>query len=344
MKILVLFTKLTGYWMACMQHDAGRAGNTYLVFRKAPSPEAPFQIDSTKKINIQNADNLTTDALLQSVNKFQPDLIYVAGWTDKRYLKIAKAFKKQGTPVITGMDNQWLGSPKQKIASFLSPLAIKPYFSNIWVAGLPQYYYAKKLGFSASRILTGLYCADENLFKNISQTKHLNQFIFIGRLVEHKGLKLFFKVLEDLIDEEKFNFKVHIIGNGPLSSSIPDHQNIKHTAFVSPEALPKLLENSGTFILPSLYEAWGVVVHEAALAGLPIITTQETGAASQFVINNFNGSIYKAQDHQALKLLLLKYSDLTEQEYFTLSKNSKSLAHKINLEEWSAKINGVVNV
>ena len=44
-------------------------------------------------------------------------------------------------------------------------------------------------------------------------------------------------------------------------------------------------------MLPSLYEAWGVVVHEAALAGMPIITTQETGASSEFVIDNYTFEI-----------------------------------------------------
>ncbi|MDO6760252.1 glycosyltransferase [Tamlana sp. 2_MG-2023] len=342
MKILVLFTKLTGYWMACMQHDASINNNRYLVFRKTPSPDAPFQLNSTANITLKDVDSLDLDALQQQVKTFKPDLIYVAGWIDKRYLQIAKSYKKSGIPVITGMDNQWLGTPKQHLASFLSPVFIRPYFSHIWVAGMPQYYYAKKLGFKSTNILTGLYCADENLFKNTVQTTHNNQFVFIGRLVEHKGLKVFFKVLNELIHEERMSFKVHIIGNGPLANQIPKHNNIKHTPFVNPEALPKLLENAGTFILPSLYEAWGVVVHEAALAGMPIITTEETGAASEFVINNYNGHTYQANDTEALKKLLLKYAAFDETTYLKYSKHSKQFAHKINLNDWSAKINSII--
>lgn len=343
MNILILYTKLTDYWMACMQHDVAAQNNNYLVFRKAPSPEAPFKLQSEKQITIIDADGIKDNDLQQQVYAYKPDIIYISGWTDKRYLKIAKLYKKQGTPVITGMDNQWLGNIKQHLASFLSPIYIKPYFSHIWVAGIPQYYFAKKLGFKTMHIMTGLYCANQNLFKHINQTKKNNQFLFIGRLVEHKGLKVLFQVLDQLIKENQLNFKVHIIGNGPLASQIPVHERIKHTPFVNPDQLPKLMENAGYFILPSLYEAWGVVIHEAALTGLPIIATEETGAASEFVINNYNGNTYKAQDSNTLKNLLLQYSNLSEEEYLKLSRNSKSLANKINLEEWSAKINAVAH-
>ncbi|WP_067149703.1 glycosyltransferase [Pseudotamlana agarivorans] len=343
MNILVLYTKLTDYWMACMQHDVATKNNNYLVFRKAPSPEAPFKIHSENKITIKDADGLSSSNLQQRAEEFKPHIIYISGWTDKRYLKIAKHYKKQGIPVITGMDNQWLGTPKQHLASLLSPFYVKPHFNYIWVAGIPQYYFAKKLGFKTENILTGLYCANQNLFKNIAQTHKTNQFLFIGRLVEHKGLKILFKVLEQLIAENKLNFKVHIIGNGPLGPLIPVHANIKHTPFVNPNDLPQLMANAGYMILPSLYEAWGVVIHEAALAGLPIITTKETGAASAFVINNYNGCTYDAQDSQALKELLLKYSNLPEEDYLLLSKGSKALANKINLEEWSAKLNAVLH-
>ena len=149
-------------------------------------------------------------------------------------------------------------------------------------------------------------------------------------------------VLKELISNNELNLEVHLIGNGPLAAEIPVHKNIKHTAFVNPDNLPALLENAGYFILPSLYEAWGVVVQEAVLAGLPVITTYETGAASDFVIHNFNGFVYEANDSNKLKQIIRSLDNVSIENYLEMSKNSKTMAAKINLDEWSAKLNSIV--
>lgn len=343
MKILVLYTRLAGYWLSAMRHDVQIKGNTYLVIRNTQSKDAPFLIESEKGIQIKNGDNLNTQELLELSKKFQPNLLYVSGWGDKRYLKVALYFKKNCIPVISGMDNQWLGSLRQHGAAILSSVLVQKYFTHIWVAGKPQYYFARKLGYASKNILTGLYCADEAAFRGMQQTQFKKQITFVGRLVAHKGLKILFTVLKELIANNELNIEVHLIGNGPLAAEIPIHKNIKHTTFVDPEKLPALLVNAGYFILPSLYEAWGVVVHEAILAGLPVITTNETGAASDFVIHNFNGFVYEANDVNRLKKIIKSLDYIASEEYFEMSKNSKSMAGKINLDQWSAKLNSIID-
>jgi glycosyltransferase involved in cell wall biosynthesis len=110
---------------------------------------------------------------------------------------------------------------------------------------------------------------------------------------------------------------------------------------VNPEDLPVFFENAGYFILPSLYEAWGVVVHEAVLAGLPILTTNECGAATDFVVNGFNGFVYDATDEKKLKSIIQQIMTIPEDQYFEMSANSKLIASKINLNEWAATLNSV---
>lgn len=342
MRILVLYTKLTGYWMGCMRFDHQKNGNTYIVIRNKPSKEAPFKMVSEAGIKIIDGDVLSSHELEVLSTEFQPHIVYLSGWTDKRYLKLALTYKNLGLPVITGMDNQWLGNLRQYTGILLRKQRVLKYFTYIWVPGKPQYYFARKLGFSPEKILTGLYCAEENLFKNVAQNTHNNQLIFVGRLVAHKGLKVWFKVLNELMASNELNIKIHIIGSGPLESLIPRHKNIKHTSFVDPREIPGLLKNAGSFILPSLYEAWGVVIHEAVLAGLPVLTTYQTGAASDFVIHGYNGYVYDAFNEKELKKYLCRFMKLTNKGYFEMSKNSKKIASKINLNEWSATLNSVI--
>lgn len=341
MKILVLYTRLTGYWMACMRFDHELRGNEFLVIRKTPSKNAPFKIKSEPGIRIINGDGDTLDELEKISKEFQPDVLYLSGWTDSRYLKLALHYKKLGLPTITGMDNQWIGSLRQRLGILFSKQRVLKYFTHIWVPGKPQYYFARKLGFLPQNILTGLYCADETIFNKVEQKKHHYQLLFVGRLVEHKGLKVFFKVLEQLIKANELDIDIHIIGSGPLEKLIPIHKNIKHTSFLDPSEIPALLKNGGTFLLPSLYEAWGVVVHEAVLAGMPVVSTHQTGAASELVIHGFNGYLYNAFNEKELSKYIKQISRQTPQEYFEMSENSKMVASKINLQEWSAMLNSV---
>lgn len=341
MNVLVLYTRLTGYWLACMRKDYELNGNTYLVFRTPPSKDAPFKIESEEGIEICDFNPAKMAEIRKQISGFEPNTVYISGWSNKHYLEIAKFYKDKGLPVVTGMDNQWLGTLKQHLATVFSKWMVRKYFTHIWVPGQPQYYYARKLGFKPEYILGGLYCADELLFNGITQNEHKKELIFIGRIVDHKGVKELFEVIEDLISSNQFKLKLHIIGNGPLEHLIPKHENIKHTAFVDPEKLPELLINAGTFILPSLYEAWGVVVHEAALAGLPIITTYQCGAGTELVIDHFNGYKYDAHNTESLKKTILKVADQSAYEYHTMSNNSKFLGSQINLTNWSAQINSL---
>ncbi len=343
MKILVLYTRLTGYWMACMREDYSRKKNTYLVFRTPPSTQAPFQIKSEEGIEVCDFSGHNLSTIESKIQQFSPDLIYIAGWTNKFYLKIAKSYKERGIPIITGMDNQWLGTPKQYLATLMSYSVIRKYVTHIWVPGKPQYYFARKLGFKPEHILTGLYCADETIFKTIEQTNHNKQLIFVGRVVEHKGVKILFEVVKKMLEDPNCDLKLHVVGSGPLENLIPQHPNVTHTPFVDPSEIPDLMTNAGTFILPSLYEAWGVVVHEAALAGLPIISTHQCGATTALLIDDFNGYIYDAMDRESLTQIIKKMVEQTPEDYFKMSKNSRHLATSINILDWSAKINSIIN-
>jgi glycosyltransferase involved in cell wall biosynthesis len=62
------------------------------------------------------------------------------------------------------------------------------------------------------------------------------------------------------------DWELCLYGSGPLQSAI-SHPRIKVHGFIQPEQLGSLYRQARIFALPSFSEAWGVVVHEAALSG-----------------------------------------------------------------------------
>ena len=105
--------------------------------------------------------------------------------------------------------------------------------------------------------------------------------------------------------EDKNGWKIVLAGNGPLKDRLLNLPNVDVLDFQPQERLVELAQNSGVFVLPSVYEPWALVLQEFAAAGLPIICSDACGAASHMVINGFNGYTFKSKDVQDLKRRLL---------------------------------------
>ena len=100
MKILVLYTRLSDYFIACLKKDIAINNNFYLVFRDNPSKQAPFSFKSEKNITIKNESSFTKNEILDKSKDFNPDLVYVSGWKNNKYLFLAKYYKSKGINVI----------------------------------------------------------------------------------------------------------------------------------------------------------------------------------------------------------------------------------------------------
>lgn len=72
------------------------------------------------------------------------------------------------------------------------------------------------------------------------------------------------------------------------------------TGFVNQAALPGVLRSADVFVLPSESEPWGLIVNEAMCAGLPVIVTDQVGAADDLVCEGTNGFVVPVGDIDAL--------------------------------------------
>jgi glycosyltransferase involved in cell wall biosynthesis len=206
------------------------------------------------------------------------------------------------------------------------------------VAGLYQVEYARRLGFEKNNIVSDLYSADLRLFnqaykdsKENKQSHYPHRFLFVGRFEPVKGLDLLLQAWQYL-GPKKGDWELHLIGNGSLKPQLEATAGVEIKDFMQPEQLMQEVANAGCFLLPSSGEPWGVVVHEFAAAGLPLIVSDVVGAASAFLISGLNGYSFKVNDFKALANTMHQIINTTDQGLHAMSVNSHALSQRITPE------------
>jgi glycosyltransferase involved in cell wall biosynthesis len=195
-----------------------------------------------------------------------------------------------------------------------------------WIVGMADTYiaigkrsreYLVKLGANSKEVFTAISTVDVAHFAKESRLKeqarqHLKQklgipknnkvLLYVGQFIERKNVKVLFKALELLPK----NFTLLLVGYGPLEESyreyaathrqtsicIVPHQEVNY--------LPHYYGIADVFVLPSLEETWGLVVNEAAAAGLPVIVSDTAGSAGDLVVPGKNGFTFDPKDVRAL--------------------------------------------
>ena len=296
-----------------------------------------YIINTNFKILFYKRSEFNSKKIKDLVNLIKPTITVVSGWMDLDYLKVANSLRKNNQKVVLALDTQWRNKPKQKLLALItSKLLLRRFFSNAWIPGYYQFEYAKKLGFKNNEIINNLYCADVKKFhlsKKKKDFSSLKTLLFVGRLEKIKGLNLLLKAWISIKDKK--NWKLKIIGNGSLVESIPkDNLSIEHIKFLDPEELSIEMNSCHAFILPSIFEPFSLVVHEACLCGLPIITTNRNGSTNYFLINNFNGFLIDIEKDPLKNIIfaLSKLLNLDENDLKRFSARSKELSERITPE------------
>jgi glycosyltransferase involved in cell wall biosynthesis len=145
---------------------------------------------------------------------------------------------------------------------------------------------------------------DQFTLKQLSRSEEatsentVTRFVFIGRLVNWKGVDLLLRALNKVL--EQVPAKLEVIGDGPgrlafeqLAQdleimSMPESESgdrslsgssdaVQFLGWLSQAECARQLQSSDVLVLPSLFECGGAVVLEAMTVGLPVIATHWGG-------------------------------------------------------------------
>ena len=339
MKILILYTELAGYVVSCINEASlNPAIKEIHVVRYPINSEAPFTFEFHDKVKIYKRNEWTNKKLLELAVQLKPDVVLCSGWIDKTYVKICKQLKKSSKTVLT-MDNHWKGSLKQYALKMVSGFTIHRAFSYSWVPGKPQKEYSLKLGFKPNAIFEGFYVTDTTSLSKLFEVKKKSKrvpkvFICAARYIPAKGLETLWNAFIMLKKRDKTDWQLWCAGQGENFDERIEYEGIKHLGFVQPIELESLMLETGVFVLPSVFEPWGVAVQEFAVAGFPLVLSNKIGSSDSFLKEKKNGYSFKANDVNDLYFKLLQVTLLSESELLQMSSVSNNHGSRLTIENW----------
>ena len=171
------------------------------------------------------------------------------------------------------------------------------------------------------------------------------RLIYVGRLIEEKGVQTIAKALAGLQDVD---CRLRIVGDGDYREAL---QTLVKTLDIEDRVeflgtrtdVPALLETSDVFIhVPDCAEGFGIAVVEAMASGL-ICVCGDRGALPEIVRDGSSGFIVEKNDPERLAQLLRAIAEDPNSEiYETIRGNAVEASRQFSVEAFSAKLDDLV--
>ena len=282
---------------------------------------------------------------------FVPDLYLCGGWSDRLFVDLARDIHRAGGKTVLLVDTPWKGTLRQYVHCVLSRFTLLPIFDYAWGAGEPQERHLRYLGFPMKRIRRGYYCADTHKFAPIGEgriaghgktCKWPHVVLYVGRYIAVKNMRRMERAFIKAADGT--DWTLLCIGNGDLWNERTIHPRITHLGYKSPAEIQEFVKGAGCFVLPSVYEPWGVVVHEAALMGLPMLCSNQIQAATAYLREGENGYLFNPLDEDDITSAFKRVMALGDDELLAMGRRSHQLGMSYTLSDWCRTVLEFVGV
>ena len=347
-RVAIVWTQLSGYLNACLSELAADERVDLFVSNESASKDAPYKLNLFSWIKERYQWTASPDKveLLKRLEVFSPDIILCSGWNINAHRYVLRKFKNKAIRLIA-LDNPWRGTVKQFVGTLISKFYLHPICDALFVAGERQAVFAKKLGFTQSEILRGVLSCDHDQFSEIYLARQNllaepKCFVFIGRLSHEKGLDILVEAYLRYRGRVDDPWPLRCYGVGPMAKFLDKVEGVELKGFFQPDDLSKELLGVSCLILPSKFEPWALVVHEAAAAGLAIISSEAVGASVHLFLKGHNGDIVETSSICELADAMASYSLMSDMERKLMGQNSYQLSLQFTPRRWANTLTNYV--
>ena len=234
-----------------------------------------------------------------------PDIFFQSGWSYPAFSALGRVVKRNGGRVVGLSDASWRGDFRQIVlgpATFR--LMHRRHFDAMLVPGRQGVRLMRYFGMPEARVRMGMYGADPLLFNDGPPLhERPKTFLYVGQFIARKNVLGLAEAFLRFSAREP-GWTLRLTGSGEQRALIPADPRIIVEDFVQPEQLAERYRSARFFVLPSLREAWGLVVHEAALCGCGLVLSNAIGSGDDLA-DTTNGVSFRAGSEVGLVRALL---------------------------------------
>lgn len=170
--------------------------------------------------------------------------------------------------------------------------------------------------------------SDEEIIRNANMvTNQRDDYILVvGQYFDYKGLDIAVEVARKM-PRQKFKF----VGMGKRADlftaecRIFDMNNVEVIPFLQKDELFEEYRKCKCLLLPTRQECWGLVVNEAASFGTPIVSTYGSGAAVEFLEDNYSCLLAIPGDEISLVQCMVELERTSTIQYSNYLKTKSTL-------------------
>lgn len=175
-----------------------------------------------------------------------------------------------------------------------------------------------EIGFRPERVFRALHATRLEPLWHVGERRNARRagplrVLTVGRLIPRKGIDLLLRAVARAAASGTA-VDLTVVGSGPEEGRLRTLAGDLGLAprwhgFVDQPGLPELYADADVFAFPTLDDPFGIVVLEAAAAGLPVIASPHGGATEDFVRDGINGLVVEPRDTAALAAAIGRLAD-----------------------------------
>lgn len=281
------------------------------------------------------------------LEKVRPHAVIVVGY-GSRYTQIfATISRLNGLPTILRLAGVFDASRTRVLREIAKQAICRSLFTGVIVPGVLSAKYARLLGFSVSQIARVGNVVENTHFSDDTpvSARAKNEFIYVGRLSEEKNLHALIQAFRQY-RRAGGTWSLNVVGDGPerenLVRQAAGEAAIEFYGWASYEEIPALLSQASAFVLPSVYEPWGLVANEAMAAGLPVLISRQCGCYPELCREGSNGFHFDPGDIDELCMKMHDITALNDADLDAMGETSRAIISSFSIDSWARAIRSFV--
>lgn len=223
----------------------------------------------------------------------------------------------------------------------------------VLVNGESGFRYVRSFRIDKKKICRVPYTTDNDPFLSIPQwednPENIHRLLFVGQLVDRKGLKQFLPVLCRWLEEHpERRVRLVVVGDGPLrpwleSLKAPTNLSLQFAGNQPYERLPSYYAQADALVFPTLADEWGLVVNEALAAGVPILGSIHSQAVEELVDEGRQGWTFNPEKEANIYQAIERAFSTPGDELKKMRKAARERIAQVTPEEATRRILDVLD-